>query len=100
MNIDKNRTLGNIRDEFEESGDARPPDSPSFDPDDYRAELAAFDLTEEQANALLGTLWEIMKAFVELGFGVDSIHRFLPVPGDECGQRAGSELHLEDGQFV
>lgn len=100
MSIDNRKSIGNIKEYFEESSGTRRPDEPNFDPDDYRAELADFDLTEEQANALLGTLWEMMKAFVELGFGADSIHRFLPVLGAEFEERAASELQSEGGRFV
>lgn len=55
--------------------------TPAFDAEEYLPYVAEFDLTEEQASELLATLWEIMKAFVDLGFGVDSIHEFLPAFG-------------------
>lgn len=54
------------------------PRPPAFDAEEYLPHVAEFDLTEEQASEMLATLWEIMKAFVEMGFGVDSIHEFLP----------------------
>jgi hypothetical protein len=44
-----------------------------FDPDIYRSETAELGLSETQQNELLGILWSIMKGFVELGWGVDSI---------------------------
>ena len=47
------------------------PVSFQFDPARYRAELDKFDLTEDEKNALLSTLWDIMCRFVELGFSVD-----------------------------
>ena len=42
-----------------------------FDPAKYRAEVDAFDITEEQKQELLLILWSIMRSFVELGFNVD-----------------------------
>lgn len=59
--------------------DRAPLSGPSaFDAEEYLPHVAEFDLTEEQASEMLATLWEIMRAFVEMGFGVDSIHEFLP----------------------
>ena len=45
-----------------------------FDPDKYRHNLEEFDLTQEEQDELLRILFTIMAAFVDLGFGVDSIH--------------------------
>lgn len=49
-----------------------------FDEEKYLPELADADLTEEQKIAMLQALWSIMQAFVDLGFGVNSIHSFFP----------------------
>ncbi len=49
-----------------------------LDMDDYRDDLKNLDLTPEQEAELLTRLWEMMKSFVELGFGVDSMHLILP----------------------
>jgi hypothetical protein len=49
-----------------------------FDVDEYREELKSLDLTPEQEVELLTTIWEMMKCFVELGFGVDSMSLILP----------------------
>ena len=53
-------------------------DPSAFDIDEYLPDVAEFDLTEEQARELLAQLWRIMEAFVDLGFGVDSVHEFCP----------------------
>ena len=53
-------------------------DPSGFDPAEYLPDMEEFDLSEDEATELLATLWEIMKAFVDLGFGVDSIHRIFP----------------------
>ena len=78
--------------------DTRQP-APAFDADEYRPYLDGFDLTEEQANELLATLWDIMKAFVELGFGVDSIHRFLPELDAVSEEMRGSKVQLKGNSF-
>lgn len=52
-------------------GAALPPISLSVDPARYRAEVDAFDITEEQKQELLAILWSIMRSFVELGFDFD-----------------------------
>ncbi len=72
-----------------------------FDPAEYLPDMEEFDLSEEQATELLTTLWEIMKAFVDLGFGVDSIHRIFPelvgVSGElEADQVDSKDDHLTD----
>lgn len=49
-----------------------------FDLEEYLPYVADFDLTDEQAAELLTALWETMRAFVDIGFGVGSIHEILP----------------------
>lgn len=44
---------------------------PAFDPEEYRADLADFGMTEEQESELLGILWSIMGHFARTGFHVD-----------------------------
>lgn len=47
-------------------------------PDDYREDISAFNLTRKQEDELLLTLWEMMRTMVEMGWGVDTINRILP----------------------
>ena len=47
-----------------------------LDPDKYRGHLEPFDLSEAQQNELLATLWNILRSFVEIGFGLDSVQLF------------------------
>ena len=47
------------------------------DPDKYREHLDELELSEQEQDELLKTLWSIMAGFVDMGFGVDSI-QFLP----------------------
>ena len=44
-----------------------------LDPDKYRAYLANMEMTEAQQNEFLETLWNIMRTFVEIGWGLDSV---------------------------
>lgn len=44
-----------------------------FDPDIYRSKIAELEWTQAQENEMLAILWSLMKSFVELGWGVDSI---------------------------
>ncbi|GAB5470738.1 MAG: hypothetical protein Kilf2KO_37680 [Rhodospirillales bacterium] len=73
----------------------------TFDPRWYRQELEECDtLTEEQANELLLALWEIMKAFVHLGWGVDSIYRVLPGLTSLASEVARPELDEKNESSV
>jgi hypothetical protein len=47
-------------------------------PDDYRDEFKCFDLTREQEDEVIFALWEIVRMFVELGYGVNSINKVFP----------------------
>ena len=49
----------------------------TFEPDEFREYIEHFDLSEEQENELLETVWHIMKTFVELGFGLDSVQNIF-----------------------
>ena len=49
----------------------------AFDAARYHGHVDDLDLTEEQKAAFLKTLWEIMVAFVDLGFRADSVSVLL-----------------------
>jgi len=49
-----------------------------LEPDDYRHNLGEFDLTEDQQNELLQSLWYIMSTLVDIGWGVDTVQLLLP----------------------
>ncbi len=55
-----------------------PANDNGFNPDDYLADLEAFDLSEAQKRELLQTLWNIMCAFVDIGWGVDTVQHIFP----------------------
>lgn len=60
-------------------GDLPPPASADLplDPAHYNTDVAELGLPDAQAQELLAMLWSIMKSFVELGWGVDTLH-FVP----------------------
>ena len=73
-----------------------PPAPLKLDPDKYRAHLEEFDLSEEQESELLAVLWDIMRSFVEIGFGLDSVQLFS-TPDDEKARRdSGNGLEEKD----
>jgi hypothetical protein len=47
-----------------------------LEPDKYREYLDEFDMSIEQQNELLETLFNIMRTFVEIGFDLDSVQLF------------------------
>ena len=62
-----------------------------LDVDEYREELAGLNLSPAQEKELLSTIWEIMKSFVALGFGTDSLSLILPEVFNETCQ---SDEHM------
>lgn len=53
-------------------------DLPPFDAQKYRDELGDMDITEDQATEFLRSLDFILRTFVDLGWGVDSVQNFIP----------------------
>ena len=70
----------------------------AFDKERYLSELEDTDLTEEQKIEMLQALWSIVEAFVDLGFGVNSIHQFFPEPGTETSDSGMGRVELENGK--
>jgi hypothetical protein len=69
-------------------GGGRAP-APGFDPERYRHHLEGLAITPEQEAEFLAALWSVMTAFVDLGFGVDSVQRLFPAMIENAG--AGTE---------
>jgi len=90
---------GDILNEFEIVGrtEAAPAGSDApFEEEKYLPELENADLTDEQKSELLQALWSIMKTFVDLGFGVNSIHRFLPELAAESSESEADRVESEN----
>ena len=60
------------------SADALPAGAPALDVAQYLPEVEGRFDSEEDAIEFLRTLWNIMCAFVDVGWGVDSIHFAFP----------------------
>jgi len=64
----------------------------AIDVEEFLPEMAEYDLTEEQAIDHLITLAWIMKALVDLGIGVESIHDFVPAMKAVCADLESAEV--------
>lgn len=86
--IYKNRKTDHMTDisQLIETIQHQPP--PQLILDDYRDDLAALGMTQEEEDALLQALWEIMSSFVDLGFGMDSVSLAL---SSICGEDTQSD---------
>lgn len=73
-------------------------EAPGFDAERYLPLIDEMEITEEQKREFLGTLWNIMVAFVDLGFGVDSVQRLFPELFDEAVNLSGGSVELESTQ--
>ena len=68
---------------------------PKCDFEKYREHVQEFDLTAEEEDELLKNLWLIMAAFVDLGFGVDSI-QLLSATDEKQGLAPASNVDGQD----
>lgn len=64
----------------------------TFDPDEYRAGLKDLQLTKEQEDELLLTLWKIIATFVDMGWGVEDTQRVLRQTFEDSGNASDSSL--------
>ncbi|RLJ20759.1 hypothetical protein DJ030_06355 [bacterium endosymbiont of Escarpia laminata] len=69
-----------------------------LDPDEYRHYLEEFDMTEAQQNELLQTLWHIMSAFVDMGWGLDSVQLLPALMEKSAGQDSDNPLTRKDAE--
>ena len=64
------------------------------DTEKYSEHLDEPDLSEERQAEMLQTLWSIMAAFVDLGFGVDSVQIIQKDASPSAERNAEEELTL------
>lgn len=81
--------------------EAAPPDPQAlptiaFDAERYRPHVADLNLSAAREEELLRTLWDIMSAFVDIGWGVDSVQNLLPFLREEFSAEAAPLLECED----
>lgn len=62
-----------------------------FDAERYMEHITDLDMTHAQKVEFLRVLWDIMSAFVDLGFGVDSVIPILVQRASENGANALQE---------
>ncbi len=72
---------------------------PKCDIEKYREQVKDFDLTTEEENELIKSIWIIMAAFVDMGFGVDSI-QLLSTSDLEKGLVPASNQNGQDEYLV
>jgi hypothetical protein len=58
----------------------------TFDPDEFISHIADLELTEDQATELLGAIWSIMVAFVDLGFGIHPVQQAQSARNGDVGK--------------
>jgi hypothetical protein len=78
---------GQIRDGY--------PGALQLDVQDYLPGMDDFDMSEERKVEFLHTLWEIMSALVDLGWGVDSIHNFIPALREISSNETSTDEKME-----
>jgi hypothetical protein len=64
--------------------------------DDYKEEMAEFELTQEQEQELLQTLWNIMYQFAQMGFGMESTQLIMEALLKTVDQDSGKPLQVKD----
>ena len=69
----------------------------SVDLEPYLPEVEEHFCSDEEAMEFLRTLWNIMCAFVDLGWGVDSIHFAFPELAEAALSSSDQDI---DGEFA
>ena len=73
---------------------------PVLDTSKYRGHLAALALSREQEDELLAIVWEMMRAFVDLGFGMDSVSPLGSVGAQNTSRQGPPSLQLDERNAV
>lgn len=69
---------------------------PQLQVGDYKDELAELEISGEQAQELLQALWNIMSAFVDLGWGVDGVQLLFPELLNDVAQDSTKLIDSKD----
>ena len=82
-----------------ESGGEDSPYAPlKLDPDLFMDDLGTFEISKNQKLELLQTLWNIMSAMVDIGFGVDAVQYLLPDVFENASRDSVKLIELKDTQ--
>ena len=68
---------------------------PTLNKGRYVPMVEHMDITDEQADELLQTIWNIMCGFVGLGFGDNSIQKILPAVFGDFSEVAENQVQSE-----
>lgn len=66
-------------------------------PSDYLEDLASEALSESQKVELLETLFHIMKAFVDVGYGMEPVNKLIE-DFEKCAAKSEGLLECKDNQ--
>jgi len=66
-------------------------------PSDYMGELDGEDLTEAQKIELLETLFNIMKAFVDIGYGMEPVNKLIE-NFEKCASDSPNMIGCKDSE--
>ena len=66
-------------------------------PSDYLSELDGEDLTDEQKMELLETLFNIMKAFVDIGYDMEPVNKLIE-DFEKCASESPNLINSQDTQ--
>ncbi len=66
-------------------------------PSDYLSELDGEDLTDAQKMELLETLFNIMKAFVDIGYGMEPVNKLIE-DFEKCASESPNMIGCKDSE--
>jgi len=67
-----------------------------FDPDQYRDDISEYYPTKEQQDEVLRILWDVMRTFVDIGWGVDGVQMVLPELFEKAGADSGKLVERKE----
>jgi len=84
--------------------DPKPPkdkgyDAPQLDLEKYRDDISEYYPTLEQQDEVLRILWDIMKTFVDIGWGVDGVQMVLPELFEKAGADSGKLVEQKEANI-
>lgn len=67
----------------------------ALDVEKYRAMLGE-EIPEEDARAFIEAMWDIMRTFVDLGWGLDPVQNILALRGEFSSAGSGNSIDSEN----
>lgn len=72
---------------------------PYYRYEEHKADIDALNLSPEEGQALLESLWQIMNTFAQVGYGVSNVQRFLPEVFEEKSAADSNDKNSNIVQF-